>query len=416
MPGKMPRPRAALLAAATLLFLAALPANAAAPESAPVSAADAGALARAARDSAVETLPGGFAVLIPERFAAPQPVREKRYGFTFARAIAGSAPVGGGTGGRRQALRATVHHDPDQRDPSVRTARLIARLLRLHAERFGRDAVFPRGEPVSRLYVCPTTPPGGAGAEGILFGGETRGHEVYLYGAGTERTPLEWTRTVIHEWGHATLPAARGYSEPESDASGYLGERLYFKWLFEEATSRVAKSASAGPRPDDGTGLPDLELYHRRQVAPLIARFDRLGPSAPGWGGVTASAMDLYIGAALAFDDTYGSALLGDALFGIEDVRPRDLLRAMEEALARRPGPVPVRLPAWVPLSPGRYRVAAQNGGTGRVQIPNVATLSLDRNGTGVRVRNSGWRRITKRSGAVSGIYLRRERAGDVGR
>ena len=63
--------------------------------------------------------------------------------------------------------------------------------------------------------------------------------------------------------------------------------------------------------------------------------------------------------------------------------------------------------------------MAAQNGGTGRVQIPNVATLSLDRNGTGVRVRNSGWRRITKRSGAVSGIYLRRERpagGGDVGR
>ena len=39
------------------------------------------------------------------------------------------------------------------------------------------------------------------------------------------RDSIEWVRTVVHEWGHLTLPAARGFTAPENDAAGYLVPR-----------------------------------------------------------------------------------------------------------------------------------------------------------------------------------------------
>ncbi len=362
----------------------------------PPSAADAKALTGAAPDAAVESLPGGYVVVAPERHAAPYPVEERRYGLRFSRVVAVYEPEGGSG---RLVRRVTLHHEPDQRTQAVTTARLVARLLRLHRERFGRDAAFPRAAPAAAVYLSPDTPKAAA-----LLGGETRGHEVYVFGAGTPRTPLEWTRTVVHEWGHATLPAARGYSEPESDASGYLGERLYFKWLYEEAVSAETTDYQ------DGTSLPDLELYHRRQIAPLIARFDAAGPNAPAWGRTDTTGMDLYIGAALAFDQAFGSRLLGRALYAIQDVTPRDLLRAMSDVVARAAsGSLPVRLPAWVPLAQSRYRVAAADAASGSIAVSDLATVRLDKKGTTLRVARSGWRRVTPKQGSVTRIYLRRD-------
>ncbi|MBC8102985.1 MAG: hypothetical protein H7Z41_10405 [Cytophagales bacterium] len=296
----------------------------------PWSAPNAAALKAATRDAAVESLPGGYAAVLPAPFAAPVPYRDARYGWRYSRAVYVFAPVRKATGrnapppGLR--LIVTVHHEPPDTARAQQTARLISRLLRLHFEHFGRDAAFPRDADRAEVWLASETPSGAQEA-----GGETRDNQVYFFATGSPRSLLEWTRTVVHEWGHLTMYAARGFTEPENDAGGFLGERLYLKWLWEEKTI----TAPLG----DGVTRDGLDLYHERQIQPLIARFNKAGPAAEALGGMGQESMNYYIGGILASDSAYGSALTGRALRSIGGVRPRDFfaaLRAERQAAAVR--------------------------------------------------------------------------------
>jgi hypothetical protein len=347
--------------------------------------------------AAVESLPGGFAVVLPAPDAPLAPETEARYQQRFSRAIYVYAPRQ--TGAARGLFRvATVHHEPDGRARAGRYGRLAARLLRLHREHFGQDAAFGRDEPSADVWLSPGPAPVGKGV-----GGETHGSQVYVWATATaERTPLEWTRTLAHEWGHLTLPAARGFTEPEGDASGYLGERLYMKWLREDsATARP-------PRVDDGTVPADLDVYHRRQIAPLMGRWQQGGPQSRLLDARDTAAMDYYIGAALAADDAFGSRVLGRALFTVLDARPRDFLHSIARVTAEMPS-VTVRLPAWTPLAKGTYAIAAETPGVVALGGDKVA-VSRGRPGV-VRVPVWGWERIRSVRGNVSRIILRREAA-----
>jgi hypothetical protein len=218
-----------------------------------------------------------------------------------------------------------VHHEPPDRLLAQQTARLMARLLRLHYEHFGREARFPRDADVADVWLAPETQPNAP-----EVGGETRDNQVYFFATGAPRSPIEWTRTVVHEWGHLTMNAARGFKEPENDAGGFLGERLYLKWL------RADKGLPTAP--DDGVVPAGLDLYYERQIAPLISRFRKFGPAAKTLSGMNQAAMDLYIGGVLESDTTYGSQLTGRALRNIEGVRPQDFfvsLRAERQSQSR---------------------------------------------------------------------------------
>lgn len=350
-------------------------------------------LARAQDSPVREELPGGF-VVSP---GSPSEVHDPRYGWRFARAVIVYGPPfdDEGSGLRRRVI---IHHQPDDALWARRTARLCARLLRLHRERFERDAAFPRGSREADVWLAPQTPPGRAS-----LGGETRDNQVYVFDTATPRTPIEWVRTVAHEWGHLTLPAARGFTEPEGDAAGFLGERLYLKWLREEMRGR-------GGSVDDGTEAAGLDLYHARQIAPLIARFQATGPNGREWEARNTRGMDLYIGAALATDDALGSALLARGLFSIPGVRARDLLEALDGAVAETRA-LPIRLPAWVPLRRATYEIAASADGSvtdGSVAVADRPPLTLPRRGAArLSVRFAGWKWVRAAKGNVGEIVLR---------
>ena len=288
----------------------------------PLLAPDIASLKAQSPDAVVETMPGRYAVVLPEPFAAPLPLREARYNWRFSRAVYIFAPVRQIAGRKppRQGLRlvSIIHHEPSDLKLAQQTARLIARLLRLHFERFGRDPVFPRDADIADVWLSPETPPNARDA-----GGATHDNQVYFFATGAPRSPIEWTRTVTHEWGHLTMNAARGFREPENDAGGFLGERLYLKWL------RADKNL---PSPsDDGVVPAGLDLYYERQIAPLISRFSKSGPSANTLKAMNQASMDLYIGGILASDTTYGSRITGQALRNIEGVRPQDFFVALRK-------------------------------------------------------------------------------------
>ena len=254
-----------------------------------------------------------------------------------------------------------VHHASEDRLWAQKITRLAARLLRLHRQKFGRPARFQGGSDETHLWLF-REPLGG-------IGGETRGGNVYFYGTARIGSPLEWVRTLCHEWGHLTLPAARGFTEPETDAGGLLGERLHLGWLLADKTSS----------PDDGTRSPDIAMYCRRQCLPLIERFLAEGPASPLLARRDARAMDLYIGAALATERALGSKVLDAALYSIDGTSPRDFFDALRNAVFLEKS-VAVQLPAWVPLAPGDYRIVARSGRgalsiAGRSPIPLPGTL-----------------------------------------
>jgi hypothetical protein len=315
----MPAPYRISVFLSLLCFLGVLP-RAAHAGPVPWTSPDAASLRAAVRDAAVESLPGKYVVLFPEPFAAPTPLIEARYRWRFSRSVYVFAPVRQTT--RHNApppglrLVTILHHEPSDTKLAQQTARLIARLLRLHYEHFGRDVTFPRDADVADVWLAPETPPNSGD-----MGGETRDNQVYFFAAGAPRSPIEWTRTVAHEWGHLTMNAARGFTEPENDAGGFLGERLYLKWLWEDKNPASAS--------EDGVVRAGLDLYRERQILPLTARFSRLGPAAKVLSGMGQDSMDLYIGGILASDTADGSLITGRALRNIEGIRPQDFFAAL---------------------------------------------------------------------------------------
>ncbi len=318
----------------------------------PVSAESLDALASRQEGLEIDRLEGGYFVVMPPATSASFYTSDPYKGKVFDRAAYVYA--------RREGVLmriAVVHHHPDDRTWAQKLARLIGRLLRLHQEKFGRPTRFQRSGDEVRVWLF-------RDAMGAA-GGETRGGQVYLYGTSSIPTPLEWVRTLCHEWGHLTLPAARGFTAPESDAGGMLGERLFLSWLLADKTGG----------PDDGTRRADLGLYGKRQCEPLLARFLSEGPTSKTFERRDGRAMDLYVGAALAADRALGSKILGTALWSIDGTAPRDFLDALRNAAFLKRA-ITVQLPAWVPLAPSDYSVTPAQG-TGSLLISGRAPLRV---------------------------------------
>jgi hypothetical protein len=361
------------------------------------------ALSRALAGVPVEGLPGGYALAAPPLTAPHYPATDARNRWNFPRATFLYAPRQTRRGSGLH-LTVVLHYDDPDLETASRVGRLCGRLLRLHRERFGKDAPFPRMNDTADVWLTRNRP---VGAGGVHLGGETWNHQVYVYSVGDpDRTSLEWTRTLAHEWGHLTLVGARGYREPEGDAAGFLGERLHLRWLLEDAR-KVARRPAANATAPDGVNVADLETYHQRQIAPLLARFATGGPFSRALDGDRAENMDYYVASALAFESAVGPELLGRALYEINGVAPRDLIRAMV-AVVDREATLTVRLPAWVPLTRTRYRVTADR--PGQIALADRPPLAVKpETPTGLDLRLSGWKRVRGVSGGIQTVTFERQ-------
>ncbi len=196
-------------------------------------------------------------------------------------------------------------------------------------------------------------------AEKHEAGGEALNENLYLYGMDTPRSSAEWVREIAHEYGHLSLPPVTGYTQPESQATGLLGERLFVHWLLLN---------TAVP----GTPLPwlqamDADEFTLNRYFQIISRFTQLGPLDQALDNTNEEAMNAFVGLALYLEATRGSRFLTGVL---KDMRTpayagkngfRDSLENMEQYLQGTDHPMVVLnlrvLPPAVP-----YYVYLMNG------------------------------------------------------
>ncbi|MBC8143671.1 MAG: hypothetical protein H7Y38_19755 [Armatimonadetes bacterium] len=363
-------------------------------------------------DTVVETLPldNNAAIWLPEPFAPPVYHVDPRYKNRLTRAVYlyEKASVGD-----TMTRRVAVHFEPDDRAVAVRIARVAARLLRLHRERLGRDTRFPRGANEAHVWLVPSTP------ATLSVGGETRDADVYIFAPSRIVAPIELIRTVAHEWGHLTLPAARGYAAPENDAAGYLGERLYLYWMtFPVAGDRTQTY------PGDAATLTALTEYAMRQSLPLMKRYADGGAMSPLLRGDSVEAMDYYIGMVLSCDEAFlvtaptkTYSLIGAILWSVQGETAADFVRSAEREVAKATvqSMVIVTLPAYVPLAKGVYELESVSGGDDTITVSGATkqTVPLKRSSVGIlSIIKSGWYRVSAGKTSTSALRLEREPVG----
>ncbi|MFY7952409.1 MAG: hypothetical protein ACOVT5_07875 [Armatimonadaceae bacterium] len=290
-------------------------------------------------------------------------------------------------------LRTRVHHVADDSPLAMSCARGVASLMRLHRDRLGRPTLFPRSTPVAELWLVPRP----AADPGV--GGETRTSNVYLWDCRFRRSAQEWARTLAHEWGHLTLPAARGFASPEGDAAGHLGEALYMEWLAAE---------THGDESGDFMTPSVCRMWTERHNSPRWQRYQRLGPTDPDLERRDRSGMDAYVGAALGIGASFGSTTLGTVLRGIDNDSPRELFQSLRRHCAEQEQ-VLVKLPAWVPLPAGRFRIEGAPGNG--ILIVDGQRNRHASDAAGVRFARAGWHRIEAGPGQRTAASITRMNA-----
>jgi len=282
-----------------------------------------------------------------------------------------------------------------------RAARFLALLWDAANRRFGTLA---RGLRKTTVDVWMTRS-GEAGAEQFR-------NNLYLYDLLSARTGIEWARELAHEYGHYLLPGASGYTEPENWANGFLGERLFLKWLADDI---LAGRLDATEVPF--VQLADLKDYRARQVTPLIARMRADGPDNALLARTDRRAMDAFTGLLLYAEEIYGSAVL----FHLPEhlppgvaagARAPDFLKALQQ-WADNASTLNITLmdggSAMVYLPRGTYRVRASSPAPKSLTVGRNAVVTREGEGWTARVSTSGWRPIAL-AGAKMPLSLRWER------
>lgn len=233
---------------------------------------------------------------------------------------------------------------------------------------------------------------GTAGAE------EADGH-LWLHAIGEQRAPAEWVRELAHEYAHAVLPELGPYSRPERWANGYLGERLFLKWMLHDN-----RQSDVWTEPIDGAA------YVVNQVKPLTDLFLNEGPDSPRGALTNEDGMHFLIGQFMMLEAAHGPVLLREMLGRIGSPSPRGLPVILAASIrALTPAVLPVQPAVFIPgVSSGAELTAA---GSVRAQraayrvylpsgewvlavegaVPEGASVTLDGKPLPAMAGRSGW-------------------------
>ncbi|MBX3120334.1 MAG: hypothetical protein KF784_14830 [Fimbriimonadaceae bacterium] len=193
-------------------------------------------------------------------------------------------------------------------DPAMMTTRLLLRLWDFNVRKLGFDhaPIFDQG--AIHVYLCYGGKPGGEQmfTEDIEDNIPKRVNTIYIYSLPTFTVPVEMLREVAHEYGHATLPPVGGFKTPEDWANGYLGEKLYMRWMLKELQANRLKPVDAM-----NATAKDIEAFVKREVDPLMDAIALKGIDTNLMRSEGQIGMDGYMGLAL-----YAESLLPSKIFG----------------------------------------------------------------------------------------------------
>lgn len=244
-----------------------------------------------------------------------------------------------------------------QEDRATMVARMAMRLWDINIRRLRLNHSPAYNEGIIDFYLAFGGQPGGEQlfTEDTQGGNRTRVNVIYIYALHSFTDPVEMAREVAHEYGHATLPPIGGFVTPEDWGNGYLGERLYLRWLRDYLRGGIL-------RPDDvmGATAEGLDAWVRREVDPLVRRVALQGVD---WNLLTRTgkaAMDHYTGVALWAESVLPMNAFSRSLRLTGSQRAADYARAVVAAAEEQESWV-VRIPpefagrdVWIPVGRGR--------------------------------------------------------------
>jgi hypothetical protein len=243
-------------------------------------------------------------------------------------------------------------------DKAPLVARMALRLwdLNFRKLRLNHNSAHNRG--IVDFYLCWG---GKAGGEQLIDheifadGRDLPVNTIYIYHLSSFKDPVQMAREVAHEYGHAVLPAVGGFKTPEDWANGYLGEKMFMRWLRDEI--------QAGRMYTDDAMMSDpkaLDGWVKTNVDPLVTRAALTAPNVALLNDQGPAAMDAYLGLALYAESILPGKVFGRSLKLTGSDRagdyPNALVTAVEEAEAVTLS-IPALLknqPLWVPLGKGK--------------------------------------------------------------
>ncbi len=197
----------------------------------------------------------------------------------------------------------------ENNDPAYLATRMLLRMWDNNVRKLGYDHANIYDQGCIHVYLCFGGKPGGEqqfGEDEEAEGYKKKVNMIYIYALPSFTQPLEMARELAHEYGHATLAPVGGFKTPEDWANGYLGEKLYLRWMRDDIAANRLK-------PEDAMGatLKDLDGFVKKEVdplmdAPALKGIDPLSLKSEGQYG-----MDAYVGLAL-----YSETLLPKKVFG----------------------------------------------------------------------------------------------------
>ncbi len=263
-------------------------------------------------------------------------------------------------------------------DQAKAVARMGLRLWELLATRMSTDHMeTQKGIHLVDIYLAWGGEAGGEQAflEDIEAGRPREANMIAIYDIESFTEPLEMAREVAHEYGHATLAAIGGFESPEDWGNGYLGEKLFLRWIRDEMLAgRLTKDDVMGAR------VTDLDAWVAANVTPLVRKAAAAPPNMKVLSGKGQKAMDEFLGLALYADSILPDKVFTRTLRLVGSMKAVDYPRAMVLACSENNFTLEIPSilegkPIWIPLGNGHVinaKVLAKAGNWVQIQPLSV--------------------------------------------
>lgn len=209
---------------------------------------------------------------------------------------------------------------------------------------------------------------------------------IYIYRLDTFKDPIEMAREVAHEYGHAILPGVGGFKQPEAWGNGYLGEKLFLKWIRDDMAAGKLK-----PEDAMGASLSGLNSWVANNVDKLVTTAAIQFPD-PNLINETKGGMEAFDGLAMYVEEMCPPAVFLRSLYETRDAHraatdmtpPTDYAQnvvvaasAVENLTLAVPDCVKNQKTIWIPLGKGTISgatVISRKNGWAQVAplMPNI--------------------------------------------
>lgn len=268
-------------------------------------------------------------------------------------------------------------------DPAELACRLLLRLWKYNYERLKLDHSREYNGQIVDVYLSWG---GQAGGEQLFTEDTENGrlrpaNVIYIYDIASFTDPVEMAREVCHEYGHASLPPVGGFVKPEDWGNGYLGEKLYMRWLRDDT-----KAGALQPIDTTGASAKDLDAWCQKNADPLLDRVLLNGPDFAALKGSGPLALDSYIGLNLYAQEVLGNPTFARSLKLIAEPKAPAVPTAIFDAVKEAGGAV-LAIPArhrgkniWAPVGNGRVSgggAVKRNGDWAELKVLTPDSVSV---------------------------------------